>query len=375
MAVVLSALSGCGDEESSDKETSKEGGTPDSTVPGGDAGFDANVFVPPDNNLPDLPPIDNDSGAPPGAQFFAKNNPFIYLNDWPDSVYTDAYIYALAANADAKLVGVISNGIDCKCGAGDNKDSSPRREEWISAARDAGFANVPNNTSGGFGAALLRPASGVIAETVRQPTAGSALIVAEAKKASKEVPLVIVSGGPITPLADAYLADPSITQTIVVSWLAGTLKKNTATPELSLTTDYMVGDQWAAEIVLRNFRVFVYPTDLDPPIVTECRIDSDLPPSWLKDLLFQSGYFQSGRDGDGAPAVTINFPAYMKSYTRISMAPMGLETVPNPAGNIWLLTKGDAEGGGEEFFRELRKAYKVPLDAGSFKNPDGGCGP
>jgi hypothetical protein len=369
VALVLSALSACGDDAPADNEG-------DASKPSGkDAGFNVNAFVPPDTQLPVLPPVDIDSGAPPGAQFFARRNPVIYMNDWPDAVYTDAYVYALAASSDAQLVGVISSGIDCQCGSGNNRDSSPRRAEWIGAARDAGFANVPDNTFGGFGAPLARPASGRIADTVRQPSPGSALIVAQAKQASREVPLVIVSGGPITPLADAYLQDPSITQTIVVSWLAGALETVGSGKQLTLTTSYMVTDPWAAEIVLRNFRVFVYPTDIELPTVTQCRIDSDIPASPLKDLLYQAGYFKPGFDGDGAPAVTINFPAYMEQYTRISMAPSGLDVVANPTGNIWVLLKGNSVAGGDEFFRELRKAYKVPLDAGSFANPDGGCSP
>jgi hypothetical protein len=374
LGIVIGALSGCGEEDPKEDEPKGEAGTPRSDGGGRDAGFDANMYVPPDEALPELPAPDPDSGAPPGAQFFARSNPVIYLNDFPDGVYTDAYMYALAANHDVKLVGVISTGIDCKCTAGDNLESSPRRSEWIAAARDAGFAGVPDNTPGTWGAPMVKPASGLIADTARIPSAGADLIVAQAKLASREVPLVIVSGGPITTLADAYLKDPSITQTMVVSWLAGTLKTEGTTQQLSLTTNYGVADPWAAEIVLRNFRVFIYPADLDPPIVTECRIASDIPPSPLRELLFQSGYFQSGRDGDGAPAVTINYPAYMKRYTRISMAPTGLETVENQMGNIWLLLQGDAQAGGEEFFRELRKAYKVPPDAGSFAG-DAGCTP
>ncbi|HEY6880120.1 MAG TPA: hypothetical protein VI299_18980 [Polyangiales bacterium] len=370
LAAMLGVLSACG-EEDGPRQSGKDSGAGE-RKDGGDAGFDANVFVPPEEQLPTLPPDDPDSGAPPGAQFFKKNNPVIYLNDYPDSVYTDAYMYALAANDVVRLVGVISTGIDCKCGAGDNVESSARRQEWIDAARDAGFAKIPNNTPGTWGPPMMKPDSGVIAETARMPSAGSDLIVAQAKLATREVPLLIVSGGPITTLADAYLKDPSITQTIVVSWLAGSFQRG-RDPEITLDGYNGGADRWATEIVLRNFRVFIFPTDLDPPLVSECRIDSDIPPSPLRDLLFQSGYFMSGRDADGAPAVTINFPAYMKEYNRISMTD-GLNTVVNPNGNLWLLRAGDAAGGGEEFFRELRKAYKVPADAGSFAS-DAGCVP
>jgi hypothetical protein len=385
-AVVVVAVSGCGDDKSSgDKDLPEEAGmtTVDAAADGGleDAGsqdsgppFDASAFVPPPTALPELPAQDPNSGWPNGAQVFGQGNPIIYLNDFPDSVYTDAYIYALATTRARRLVGVISSGIDCKCGLGDNVESSARRQQWIEAAREAGFTNVPNNTPGTFGDPMVRPSSGRIADTARIPSAGADLIVAEAKRATREEPLVIVSGGPITTLADAYLKDPTITQTIVLTWLAGAFQRGVDS-ELSLTTNYAVADPWATEIVLRNFRAFIYPTDLDAPIVSECRIDSDIPPGALKELLFASGYFTSGRDADGPPAIMANYPAYMKDFARLSMTPSGLGTIVNPNGNIWLMRAGDAAAGGEEFFRELRKAYKVQPDAGSFATPDSGCVP
>jgi hypothetical protein len=382
-AVVLGALSGCGEkEDSSDKDrpveagmmivdASADAGPEDAGLDSSEPSFDANAYVPPADVLPELPPQDPSSGWPSGAQVFGNGNPIIYLNDYPDSVYTDAYIYALATTRARRLVGVISTGIDCQCSAGDNVESSPRRQEWIEAAREAGFTNVPNNTPGTWGLPMVPPTSGRIADTARIPSAGADLIVAEAKLATREEPLVIVSGGPITTLADAYLKDPTITQTIVVTWLVGSFQRD-AEPELSLTTNYRVTDPWAAEIVLRHFRVFIYPTDLDPPIISECRIDAEIPPSTLRELLFGAGYFTSGRDADGAPAIMANFPGYMKEFTRVSMAPTGLSTISNPNGNIWVMRKGDAEAGGNEFFQELRKAYNVQPDAGSFASPDGG---
>ncbi len=372
---VIAVLSGCGDDDSTTREAASADDASVDAARGLDAGdgstFDANTYVPPDDTLPALPPTDIDSGAPPGSLFFARKNPTIYINDAPDSVFTDAYMYALAANDDVKLVGVISSGVDCKCAAGDNIDSSPRRRQWIGAARDAGFQNVPDDTVGGFAVPMTRPASGLIQDTLRAPSAGSQLIVDQAKLASRDVPLVIVSGGPIATLANAYLQEPSITQTVVVSWLAGSLTKDGL---LDLANGW-VTDPWAAEIVLRNFRTFIYPVGLDTPLVSKCRIASDIPPSALKDLLLGAGYFLMGHDADGPPAVTINYPAYMKRYLRVALSqPTGLANLVNPTGNIWVLLEGDQVAGGEEFFRELRKAYKVPGDASPFAS-DAGCTP
>jgi hypothetical protein len=375
--IVLSAWSACGDEEPSKSEPTpgEEAGVDANASPQADAArdappsFDANATIPPADQLPELPPDDPDSGALAGSRVFNKQNPLIYLNDYPDAVYSDAYIYALAAGADVRLVGVISSAVDCKCSAGDNVDSSPRRQEWIDAARDAGFQNLPDNTKGPFGDPLIEPASGMVADTVRAASAATELIVAQAKLASRQLPLLIVSGGPITPLADAFLQDPSITKTTVVAWLAGEVING----ELSLTTNYAPVDPWAAEIVLRHFRVFVFPTNLDSPAIDACRLASEVPPSALRDLLAHAGHFYPGHDADAPPALTINFPAYLKEYARAAMATSDLGTISHPGGNIWFMRAGDAVAGGDEFFRELRKAYKVAPDAGSFS--DAGCAP
>lgn len=311
-------------------------------------------YVPSEDTLPPLP-VRADAGSP---VFFGPQNPVVYLNDYPRAVYTDAYIFALAANKDIDLRGVISSGVDCHCSAGDNypvTNTPEVRTQWIAASRDAGFQNIPDNVNGTQGPTLVEPDSGVIGDTVRIGSPGSDLILSEASKATPDKPLVIIAGGPITTLADAYLADPSISKRVVVSWLVGL-------DAASLDDWNGRADFWATQIVLRSFRVFVFPTELDPPHVPVARMIAEFPDNDLRKLLLNAGYHKPDYDSDGQPAVVVRLPSFIVSYERRALLD-GLTMALEPAGNLWVMTRGDGVAAGEEFFRALNTAFGT-RDAG-----------
>lgn len=316
-----------------------------------DAQADAwTLGMPPVDTLPPLPkPADAGVVEPP---FFGPANPVVYLNDYPRSVYTDAYIYALAANKEIQLRGVISSGNDCHCDNGDNypiSNTPATRTEWIRAAREAGFQNIPDNTDGTQGPALEEPSSRKPADTVRIGSAGTDLILREAKLATPERPLLLVVGTSLTTIADAYLADPSITKRVVIAALAGLSAE-------SLDDGNGGSDRWATQLVVSSFRVFLFPSTLDVPYTPEARMMAEFPDTALRDLLLSAGYYKENYDSDGSPAVTVMLHAFVKSYQRRVLME-GLTMVPAPEGNIWVMTKGDPVEGGNEFFRALNKAF------------------
>lgn len=308
------------------------------------------IGMPPVDTLPPLPkPADAGVLAPP---FFGAANPVIYINDYPRSVYTDAYIFALAANKEIQLRGIISSGSDCRCDNGDNypiSNTPATRTEWIRAAREAGFQNIPDNTNGTQGPSLEEPPSGKPVDTVRIGSAGTDLIVREAKLATPERPLLLVVGTSLTTVADAYLSDPSITKTVVVAALGGLSAE-------SLDDGNGGSDRWATQLVTSSFRVFMFPSTLDVPFTPEARMASEFPDTALRDLLLAAGYYKENYDSDGSPAVTVMLPGYVKSYER-RVLKEALTMVPAPDGNIWVMTKGDPVEGGNEFFRALNKAF------------------
>ena len=83
-------------------------------------------------------------------------------------------------------------------------------------ARLAGFTGVPDLV-GGAQARLEWPASGKVEDIKAGTSPGSDLIVAAARKATPEKPLLVVVGGPLTTVAQAWLTDPTIASRMVVA--------------------------------------------------------------------------------------------------------------------------------------------------------------
>ena len=87
------------------------------------------------------------------------------------------------------------------------KDGSAEFESDLAIVRRSGLRNVPQVT---IGADKLSGAAGERHDRGDKPvsSAGTDLIVREARKASPKKPLVVIVGGPLCTVASAYLTDP-----------------------------------------------------------------------------------------------------------------------------------------------------------------------
>ncbi len=145
-------------------------------------------------------------------------NPIIYDNDWWFDVFDNNYLWSQASLGKADLRGNIvtldmwdwQKGYQYKM-----QQCVDDAKKALKFARDSGLRNIPDLTLGSD-RVLQRPASGLIEDTVAHPTPGSRLIVAEARKAAPDRPLLIVGGGALTTVANALLTDPDIAPNIVV---------------------------------------------------------------------------------------------------------------------------------------------------------------
>lgn len=225
------------------------------------------------------------------------SNPIIYDNDWFTDVFDAYYIWVRASLGSADLRGVIVSRDmwdhpkylypmercvkDC--------------EKAIEFSRGAGLKNIPDYTLGAD-RALERPESGIIEDTKYQSSLGSRLIIAEAKKATEEKPLVVVTGGPLTTVANALLEDPSISQTMIV---------------FSLSTShysYNGKDAWSANIVAKKAYLVEWAAGQfwDKSSVFRYEHFKDLPDNPLtKEMkrFIQTDLGIANQLGDGAPLV------------------------------------------------------------------------
>jgi hypothetical protein len=181
-----------------------------------------------------------------GAVFLAgvgPGNPVVYDNDWWFDVFDNNYLWAQASLGKIDLRGniVTRDMWDWQKGYQYSMNQSVEdAEKALKLARESGLKRIPGLTLGSD-RVLERPASGRIEDTVPHPTDGSRLIVAEARKASPDKPLLVIAGGPQTTVANALLSDPEIAPNLVVF-------------NLTVTGGYNGKDAWSPYIVAKRTR-------------------------------------------------------------------------------------------------------------------------
>jgi hypothetical protein len=277
----------------------------------------------------------------------------------------------LAARGPSQLKGMItSSQIAPKDGyvtAEDYEQSVAERERLAAKAQASGFANVPNRVRGPMGN-LQKPVSGRIEDTKPIGAAGSWLIVNEARKASAEKPLIVVSGAPLTAEADAYLLDPSIADRVIVAWLGGQVIRPWMGSFSKMNAcDYNGwADPWAAYIVLQKLPLVEFPVNVATPYVPKRQL-LDLPGSPLRDYMYKKHHPTNSdprdEDGDGPPAISLmrsDYPLTVDSVAFKKWVPCNGHDVPevqsSTGGRAWFVRRSDRRVATEEWWSTMRKA-------------------
>lgn len=211
------------------------------------------------------------------------------------------FVLAKAALGRADLRGVVVSGDLTGCS---EPDCAARRDSALAEVtrhldmlRAYGFRDVPAATPGAQ-TPLARPDSGVVEDTAVSATPGSDLVVAEARRASPERPLLVSATWPPTTVATAYLTDPAIADRVVVA-LHGS-------PEPT--------PSWATEVVsdrLRTVGAQLPPSPPAPGAALVARIEAEIPPGPLRDALLARPQLAAAGDlvGDAAFAMLLHRPA------------------------------------------------------------------
>ncbi len=184
------------------------------------------------------------------------------------------------------------------------------------------------------------------------PSDGSRLIVAEAKKASPEKPLLIIAGGPQTTVANALLTNPEIAPNLVVF-------------NLTVTGGYNGKDGWSAYIVAKKTRSVDWGGGAfwDKDSVFTAKDFEVLPDNpFTQDMkrLIKTDLGRANQLGDGAPLVWLFQP---KCWTgaevrRAEFHGNTMRYVPVPPGepgDVLVIPKAatDLKASRAEFFRAL----------------------
>src|SRR5215207_7258995 len=146
------------------------------------------------------------------------------VNDGPRDNWHGEYAMLLAASGRAKLVGIVVDGTPIYPVLEDNVSGF---RQMVDAARSSGMQGIPDPTASVSPALdLVRPASGVIEDTVPNRSEGARLILDMAQRYGSAVhPLVIATGSAVTDAADAYLLDPTLPERAVVVSSLGNIEE------------------------------------------------------------------------------------------------------------------------------------------------------
>ena len=233
---------------------------------------------------------------------------------------------------------------------------------------------MPDATAGP-NVALVRPASNRIEDTKSLHSTGGGVIVNTALQATPEKPLVVVTGGQLTAVADAYLQNPAIANRIIVSGIFGALNKT-----------YNAGlDAWAWTIVISKFRCLSF-SDSDTDVqynqamhsacsqTPKNRFLQEIQDGILPQTVFYQWMLEKHhprhpskymeQDGDSPAAIVLMRPDYITKIERWRCTGIDInglpKLVPDNKGPLYLVTQANGSVATDEFWRaiENRASWK-----------------
>jgi hypothetical protein len=278
--------------------------------------------------------------GPRGLLPVDERNPILLVNDGPNDNWQGEYAVLLASGGGPRLAGIVVNV------SGPWPDIEANVAGWrdlVAAARASGLRNLPDPIAS-VGAALVRPASGDVAATRPNRSEGARLIVEASRRFSlPQRPLVVVTGGALTDVADAYLMDPSVAERVIVVSSLGTV---TATGGgMSAPNGEM--DPWADAIVTARLRYVQVSAFYDQIVDVPAEDVSRLPANAFGARIAakQPNVWDWPPAADQVGVVAVGVAGFVTAVDRVRAAgsiPAGASAGPDllkdPDGPGWLVT-------------------------------------
>jgi hypothetical protein len=285
--------------------------------------------------------LDAGSNHPHGILPVDERNPVVLTNDGIDDNWQGEYAVLLANSGALKLAGIV---VSTSPGWADIDVNVTGWRGLVEAARMSGLRNVPDPIAS-IGAPLARPASGNIYDTTPNRSEGALFIVDAARRLSLPYrPLVVITGGRLTDVADAYRVDPTIADRIFVVSSLGTA--STSGGAMGVPNGEM--DPWAETIVaerLRYVQVSAYYDQLtDVPASRVSELPANALGTWI--AAKQPKIWNLPVAADQVAVAAVCIPGFAVAIDRVSPAgPVGAgatagpDLVMNDNGPSWLVTE------------------------------------
>jgi hypothetical protein len=302
--------------------------------------------------------LDAGSNHPHGLLPVDERNPILLFNDNVYDNWQGEYAMLLANGGGPTLAGiVVSTG-------GQWTSLDDNIKGWralVAAANAGGLRNIPNPTPSTVNPLLVRPESGAIDKTLPNNSEGAYFIVSESARLSLPYrPLVVVTGGRLTDVADAYLIDHSVADRVVVVSSLGSLTESGG----AMTAPNGEMDRWADTIVTAKFRYVQVSAFYDQTTDVPASSISDLPPNnsfadWIKAK--QSKIFDLPEAADQVAVAAVGISGFATEVRRVSaVGPLdgGTATsttlVDDPSGHVWLVRQTAGSKATDRFWELLR---------------------
>jgi hypothetical protein len=172
-------------------------------------------------------------------------------------------------------------------------------------------------------------------------------------------PLVVVTGGRLTDVADAYLLDPTVSErTVVVSSLGSTTDTGAT---MSDPNGEM--DPWADVIVTTRFRFVQVSAFYDQLMDVPATRFSELPDSPLGQWIMDKAprVWDLPKAADQVAVLAVGVPSFAVEVDRVSVtapvaadATTGPALVSDPEGADWLVRRCDGAQAAASFWEALR---------------------
>lgn len=286
-----------------------------------------------------------------------ERNPIVLFNDNFDDNWQGVYAMLLANNGGPKLAGIVVNASTYWP---DLESNATGWKELVAAARATGLRDIPDPITS-TGAPLVRPADGSIEATVPNRSEGARFIVeASARLSQSYRPLVVVTGGGLTDVADAFLIDPTVADRIVVLSSLGALNQGGGAM-IAPNGDL---DPWACTIVASRLPYIqisaFYNQTEDVPAARVPELPATPLGSWI--AAKQARIWATPIASDQVGVIALGVHSYVEAVERVAPAgpsaagaTVGPDLVRNPDGPGWLVTKSSSAEATAKLWELLRR--------------------
>ncbi len=310
--------------------------------------------------------LDAGSDVPRGVLPVDERNPIVLCNDGFSDNWQGEYAMLFASTGSLTLAGIVINdGWPWT----DLNDNITGWRQMVAAARDSGLQNVPDPIAS-TGPSLVQPDDNNIDSTAPNRSEGALFIIDAARRLSQPFrPLVVVTGGRLTDVADAYLMDHTLPERVVVVASLGAATTDGA--EMGVPNGEL--DTWADIVVAQKFRYVQISTYYDQAADVPSSLLSQLPAnaftSWIQ---AKQPNIKNAFDQVSVQAVAI--PSIILAETRAVQQGEDSDNMPvllnNPSGPDWLVTQSSSALATARFWEMLLDP--ATFDSSGAYRPDSG---